>query len=578
MSQYFGYIRVSTVKQGEHGVSLQQQREAIERYAQRNNCEVIQWFEEQETAAKQGRPLFSQMMKLLRSGKACGVIIHKIDRSARNLRDWADLGELIDQGVEVCFANESLDLRSRGGRLSADIQAVVAADYIRNLREETRKGFYGRLKQGLYPMPAPLGYLDMGQGQAKAPDPIAAPLVREAFEMYGTARFNSETLAREMAALGLRSRSGKVLKADKLTRMFSNPFYVGLIRIKRTNETYPGAHQPLISKSLFDRVQDVLHGRLNTRAHRHDFLFRRRLNCGQCRIRLIGETHKGFIYYRCQPRVCPTTAVREETVDEAVLQRFEEICFSDDERRYIDGELKKYREEDNKHQEETVAALRLKLGQIEERLNRLTDAYIDRVLDKDAFEARKNALLMERKTVEEKLADWSGGGLRVSEELAHFLERAGGAYSAYKVGTLYEKRELLDSLTSNRILNGKLPEITLAFPLQEVADRFKSSHGGPRRDVPRTWNHLLKRLMKLISSQKVNLAEAPIFPSTEQALPAQRDGLKLPTWMKKRSAFGIFIPAIRTNGTTNQKTELGLHQLHDSYLRTGLAGTRTESC
>src|SRR5580704_14649336 len=121
MNQYFGYIRVSTTKQGEHGVSLQQQREAIERYAQRNNCEVIQWFEEQETAAKRGRPLFGQMIRLLRRGRARGVIIHKIDRSARNLRDWADLGELIDQGVEVCFANESLDLNSRGGRLSADI-------------------------------------------------------------------------------------------------------------------------------------------------------------------------------------------------------------------------------------------------------------------------------------------------------------------------------------------------------------------------------------------------------------------------------------------------------------------------
>src|SRR5579864_4765278 len=143
MSQYFGYIRVSTVKQGEHGVSLQQQREAIERYAQRNNCKVIQWFEEQETAAKRGRPVFSEMMKLLRRGKARGVIIHKIDRSARNLRDWADLGELIDHGIDVYFVNESLDLHSRGGRLSADIQAVVASDYIRNLREEAKKGFYG---------------------------------------------------------------------------------------------------------------------------------------------------------------------------------------------------------------------------------------------------------------------------------------------------------------------------------------------------------------------------------------------------------------------------------------------------
>jgi DNA invertase Pin-like site-specific DNA recombinase len=116
------------------------------------------------------------MLKLLRSGKAAGVMIHKIDRSARNMKDWAELGELIDGGIEVHFVNESLDLASRGGRLSADIQAVVAADYIRNLRDETRKGFYGRIKQGLYPLPAPIGYIDTGKGKPKELDPVRAPL------------------------------------------------------------------------------------------------------------------------------------------------------------------------------------------------------------------------------------------------------------------------------------------------------------------------------------------------------------------------------------------------------------------
>src|SRR5256885_15104476 len=134
------------------------------------------------------------MLKLLQASKADGVIIHKIDRGARNLKDWADLGELTDQGVEVHLANESLDLHSRGGRLSADIQAVVAADYIRNLREETRKGFYGRIKQGVYPLPAPLGYLDRGKGKVKELDPVRAPLIKRAFVLYSTAQYNLERL------------------------------------------------------------------------------------------------------------------------------------------------------------------------------------------------------------------------------------------------------------------------------------------------------------------------------------------------------------------------------------------------
>src|SRR5580693_102995 len=108
--RFFSYIRVSTAKQGEHGVSLQEQHEAIQRYAARQNLSIVRSFEEQETAAKRGRPVFSEMLRLLRKGAAQGVVIHKIDRGARNLKDWADLAELIDLGVEVHFANESLDL------------------------------------------------------------------------------------------------------------------------------------------------------------------------------------------------------------------------------------------------------------------------------------------------------------------------------------------------------------------------------------------------------------------------------------------------------------------------------------
>lgn len=107
------------------------------------------------------------MMKMVKNRISDGIIIHKIDRSARNLKDWALLGDLIDAGHEVHFAHESLDMDTRGGRLAADIQAVIASDYIRNLREEACKGLYGRLKQGIFPFYAPIGYLNCGRGQIK---------------------------------------------------------------------------------------------------------------------------------------------------------------------------------------------------------------------------------------------------------------------------------------------------------------------------------------------------------------------------------------------------------------------------
>src|SRR5262249_53453054 len=205
MGKVFAYTRVSTPRQGEKGVSLQEQRDAILRYARQHGLEVTRWFEERETASKQGRPAFAQMLRLLRLRNAEGAIIHKIDRSARNLHDWANL---VDAGVEIYFASESLDLKTVGGRLSADIQAVVAAHYSRNLREEAKKGFYGRLKQGFYPLRAPVGYLDQGAARPKIKDPVRAPLVIQAFELYRSGCYPLHTLATEMHKRGLSNRGG----------------------------------------------------------------------------------------------------------------------------------------------------------------------------------------------------------------------------------------------------------------------------------------------------------------------------------------------------------------------------------
>lgn len=129
MKNVYGYIRVSTVKQGT-GVSLLEQKEAIIRYADKHHLNIIQWFEEKETAAKQGRPLFNKMMQLLKDRKANGVIIHKIDRGTRNYKDWASIDDLIASGSELHFAHESLDMNTRAGRLTADMLVALATDYI----------------------------------------------------------------------------------------------------------------------------------------------------------------------------------------------------------------------------------------------------------------------------------------------------------------------------------------------------------------------------------------------------------------------------------------------------------------
>jgi site-specific DNA recombinase len=495
---FFAYIRVSTAKQGE-GVSLPQQRDSIIRYAERSGLSIGRWFEERVTAAKRGRPVFSEMLTLLQQGKASGVIIHKIDRSARNLRDWADLGELIDRGIDVRFANESLDLQTRGGRLSADIQAVVAADYIRNLREEARKGIYGRLKQGLYPMPAPLGYLDRGAGKPKSLDPEKGPMVRTAFELYSTGRFTLGELESEMARRGLRNRNGGIVSLPGWSVILNNSFYRGVINVRSTGETYHGVHEPLVTADLFRRVQGVLRGKVSPRTHVHEFLFRRVLTCGLCRYSLIGERQKGQVYYRCHTRGCATHGIREDIIEARVEAILQPLQFSADEQDDLHQRLISLQGKSQAEAEQQKEALSLRLGKISERMARLTDAFIDGDLERRLFDERKAMLLEERRSITEVLSGWETKNRQLPDRLAVFLELAGNACLLYKAGDPDEKRALLRIVTSSRSLTGKSLDISLLPPFKQVAERLQNADGGPSRNSPRTWGRLFDVVGKFLS-------------------------------------------------------------------------------
>ncbi|MDQ3279803.1 MAG: recombinase family protein [Acidobacteriota bacterium] len=478
MKRLFGYVRVSTAKQGVQGVSLQEQRDAIGVYAAKRGVEIAEWFEERQTAAKRGRPVFMAMMNSLRKGKAEGVVIHKIDRSARNLRDWADLGELIDAGIDVHFANEPLDLKSRGGRLSADILAVVAADFIRNNREETRKGFYGRLKQGIYPLNAPLGYLDQGGGKVKALDSERAPLVRFAFERYASGNASLSMLLDELWQKGLRNRRGNRLSLTGLTTILRNPFYTGIIKL-RSGETFPGQHEPLIRMTTFARVQDVLTGKKPRRTQVHDYRYRRLFACRTCGRSLVGTRVKGRVYYRCQIQSCPTTCLREDQLDRAVDSMLASLTLPAATAEQCEAEV--HRAFANATELAAAEKLRLTgaIGSATERLARLTDALIDGRVDLAVHDERRAALLAERQLLQEKLATVESDFSTTERVILSCLQLARSPQKLYEMATNDEKRQILESVTSNRTAEAKNVEISVAEPFSFLPSAKETTSCAP---------------------------------------------------------------------------------------------------
>jgi DNA invertase Pin-like site-specific DNA recombinase len=465
LKRLLGYIRVSTTRQAEKGVSLKEQRSAIEAYADKNGFTIVGWYEEHITAAKRGRPVFSAMLAALRKGIADGIIIHKIDRSARNLGDWADLGELIDAGFDIHLAHEPLDLHSRGGRLSADILAVVAADFVRNNRQEARKGFYGRLKDGIYPLGAPLGYLDQGKGgKVKIIDPERGPLVRHAFERYATGEIGLLPLLDELTQKGLRNGKGKTLSLTGLVTVLRNPFYAGIIRLRKTGETFPAIHEPLIRMSLFDRVQAILNGKKPRRTQTHDYRYRRLFNCATCGRALVGTRVKGRVYYRCQVSACPTTCIREDMLDRVVAAAMRQITLPDAEIENAAAEIGRTQENSAEMRNVSRVQLTAQLAGISSRLARLTDVYIEGKIEKELYDERRASLLAERQNVTDALANAEVDHVRGAEFLVKCLQLAREPEKLYLAATDAEKRRLLRITTSNRTASGKNVEIAVAEP------------------------------------------------------------------------------------------------------------------
>lgn len=483
MKNVYGYIRVSNKKQID-GASLSEQKRIISEYAQSNDLNIIHFYEETKTAAKRGRPFFTQMLENLKRGSAEGVIMHKIDRSARNLHDWANIGDLIDNNIAVYFAHESLNLNERGGRLSADIQAVMASDYVRNLRQETIKGLYGRLKQGLYPFAAPVGYCDNGKGQLKTICPQQGKLVKELFQLYTTRKYNVITLSKEMYIRGLRNQKGNKVCKNGISRILNNAFYIGIINVK--GKSYEGKHKPLISTKLFERAQLILKGRQNIRGIKHEFLFRGMIKCKHCNYTMSGELQKGNVYYRCHTKGCETKSIREDTIEHHVQNMLSTIELNPDEIKNI----RKHRDLLSSQREAEILkaekGFNIKLLKIDATEEKLLDSYLENLIDKEDYEKTKRRLLIEKSKIKERKDTFAEVGEQIINQCENFFELCKKPYIFYKNSILEEKREYLEKLTSNLTVMGRSVIFSMLSPFQELANRDLLVSGVDSRDNCRT--------------------------------------------------------------------------------------------
>lgn len=177
-------------------------------------------------------------------------------------------------------------------------------------------------------------------------------------------------------------------------------------------------------------------------------------------------------------------------MDDEIKSQLSRLSFTDIERSYLDYTVKKIARDHAKLERSSRQALTLQLDQISQRLMRLTDAYLDGSIEQDLFEERKGLLLFDKKEVEESIRLVSGERGNLGAKLKKFLEQAETALLSYSSSGAVGKREIIEMMTSNRMLHEKSIVIKLSFPFSLVGNREPVLTGCPARDTNRSQRDL----------------------------------------------------------------------------------------
>jgi len=133
-----------------------------------------------------------------------------------------------------------------------------------------------------------VGYLNNPKTRGVDIDPEKSQLVKKVFELYATGKYPLHSLANWCVKHNLKGNKNNKISISSLQKILQNIFYIGLMKFK--GEVFEGTHEPLISKKLFDKCQEVMskRGRVHE-VHKNNFAFLGLLKCDSCGASITAE-------------------------------------------------------------------------------------------------------------------------------------------------------------------------------------------------------------------------------------------------------------------------------------------------
>lgn len=417
--RYFLYARKSTDVEDKQVLSIEAQLSELRLLAKRERLEVVSEYIEKQSAKMPGRPYFNELIERVHKGEADGIICWKLDRLARNPVDSGQVSWLLQSEVVKHICTPERSYYSEDSVLLMSVEFGMANQYIRDLAHNTRRGLMTKARKGEFPSIAPIGYINNVTTRRIDVDRKRAPHIKAAFELYAENDSRYEDIATFLLSKGVstkatqrwQSQGGKPHTKNTIKSILTNTFYYG--DFYYGGEWHHGTHTPLISKALYDKVQKVMlmRGR-QQKLKKSPLQLCGLLKCGTCGCAITGETitkrykngtSQRFTYYRCTKKrgACDEPYTREEVLTEQLKNTLHLYALPESWAKEMCALADKDEKDAGISARAAVQELHTRAADLDTKLARLTDLYVEQDIERDAYLERKRSLMSDKRSVSE---------------------------------------------------------------------------------------------------------------------------------------------------------------------------------
>jgi DNA invertase Pin-like site-specific DNA recombinase len=539
MPSYVIYARKSTESEDRQVLSIDSQVQELRRLAEQRGIVAAELLTEAHSAKAPGRPVFGQLMRRVSRGGVQGIICWKMDRLARNHLDTGViLQALADGKLQEVITSDRTYSKDGNDRFMGSFELGMATKFIDDLRANVKRGNRARFQRGWPNYRPPLGYLNDRLNKTVVKDPVRFDLLRRAWQLVLTGSLRPmQVLWILNEKWGFRTpkmtRGGDLpLSAAVFYHLLHNSFYTGVMRLK-SGEVYVGAYPPMVKQEEFDRVQEILAQAARPRPKHHDFTYTGLMRCGRCGGAITAEEHikpgRHYIYYHCS-RYKGATFCRERVVSETVLesqivQILAGIRMPAKVLEWVLKQTTRSYEQETELQGKTQRMLESSIAASRKEAENLLSLRLRDIVPDDVYLARKQEI--EERTA--KLESQHTAPVRSQESLDALTRDtfmfADRMVETFRNGTKVQRRMILETVSYNRELKGRIVRMQLKKPFQFLAEAAGCQNWHTCCDAIRTWIRDTKEYFALPDLDKEPENAEPSYPnSSEMAMKGGRPG------------------------------------------------------